>query len=89
MPLLILKNPIACSYALSFNSLFFFNSSLELNLPFSSLYFIILSIAVFVNPEMYFRINLEAVFKSTPTLFTTFVTTKSRDSFNFFSFTSC
>ena len=81
--------PIDCSYTLSFNNFFFLISSRDLILPFVSLYLIILSIDVLVSPEIYFNIEGDAVLILTPTLFTHFVTVKSKDSLSFFWDTSC
>ena len=88
-PSIILINPIDCSYAFEDNTLFFTSSCRDKIFPFFSLYFTILSIFVLVRPETYLSIDVLAVLILTPTLLTHLLTTKSSDSSNFFSFTSC
>ena len=68
---------------------FFNNSSRVIILPYSSLYFTILSILVLVKPDIYLSIDGLAVFTFTPTKLTLFSTTKSSDSLSFFWLTSC
>ena len=88
-PDIILKNPTANSYVLFPNLLTFFICSLDVNLPFSSLYFTIFFAKDIDKPETYCNKDGDAVLILTPTWLTTFSTTKSNCSVSFFWFISC
>ena len=85
----ILKNPAHCSNALGPNLFTFNKSFLDLNSPLLSRYETILLARVGLIPETYSSKELEAEFKSTPTVLTQFSTTPPNTSFNLFWFISC
>ena len=85
----IFKKPAHCSKDLGPIPLTFFNCSLSVKIPSASRRAIIFFAREELTPETYFNKETLAVFKFTPTLFTTEPTTASSSSLNFFWFKSC
>ena len=85
----ILRNPALCSKAFGPNLATFKSSFRDLKAPFSSRKATIFLAIVLLIPEMQERREAEAVFKSTPTLFTQSSTTLFNCSVSLLWFISC